>query len=224
MALYNLMLEIAGHDVVEIFGPSGSGKTSSALLVAGEALKQGKRVIYIDTEMNLDENHVASLQEAGLEYYYMTDVGEILEFLRRDPQFDVFILDSLGMPILRKFAMANAKERGEMLLKAIAISGKLKELSKRNHALVLITNQPESEFGKSVSQTALAPFGDKHIFDIKEIWRSTIRARGVGSPTIISVWAWRSRKFAYGTEIYKLAITDSGIKLSRKVGGGKDAD
>ena len=211
--LYHLFLDTAGHDVVEVFGPSGSGKTTTALLIAKEALSEGKKVIYIDTEMNLDEKMVEKLRAGGLEYYYMTSDAEIFNFLQNEPKADVYILDSLGMPILRRFARANAKERGEMLLRAIAISGTLKELSKKNHALVLITNQPESEFGKAgANEMTLAPFGDKHVFDVKEIWRSKIVARGVSS-TVISVFAWRSRKFGYGKEIFRLAITDRGVKL-----------
>ena len=211
--LYHLFLDMAGHDVVEVFGPSGSGKTTTALLIAKEALSENKHVVYIDSEMNLSEAIVKKLKEEGLEYYYMTSDSEIYNFLRNEPVADVYILDSLGMPILRRFAMANAKERGEMLLRAIAISGTLKELSKKNNALVLITNQPESEFGKTgVSEMSLAPFGDKHIYDVKEVWRSKIVARGVSS-TVVSVFAWRSRKFGYGKEIFRLAITDRGVKL-----------
>ncbi len=36
--------------VVTIYGPAGSGKTNIALLAAIEAVKKGKKVIYIDTE------------------------------------------------------------------------------------------------------------------------------------------------------------------------------
>ena len=217
--IYHALLNIVGHDVLEVFGPSGSGKTTFALLLAREALKDSKKVIYIDTEMNLDEQLVERLKEQGLEYYYMTDVAEIYSFLLNGPRADVYILDSLGMPILRNFARANAKERGEMLLKAIAISGTLKELSKKNHALVLITNQPESEFGKTEAQrTNLAPFGDKHIFDIKEIWRSDVTFRSPDK-TVVSIKAWRSRKFGYGREVAKLVITDAGVKAG--IIGGK---
>lgn len=220
--IYHALLNIVGHDVLEVFGPSGSGKTTFALLLAKEALKDDKKVIYIDTEMNLDEQLVERLRESGLEYYYMTDVAEIYNFLLNEPRADVYILDSLGMPILRNYARANQRERGEMLLKAIAISGTLKELSKKNHALVLITNQPESEFGKSESQRAnLAPFGDKHIFDIKEIWRSDVTFRAPDK-TVVSIKAWRSRKFGYGREVAKLVISDAGVKAG--IIGGKKGE
>jgi len=215
--IYKALLDVVGHDVVEIFGPSGSGKTTFALLLAKDALKEGKKVIYVDTEMNLDEKLVEELREQGLVYEYITDVAEIYSYFLNAPQADVYILDSLGMPILRNFARANAKERGEMLLKAIAISGTLKELSKKNHALTLITNQPESEFGKTnANEMTLAPFGDKHIFDIKEVWRTKLLARSVSS-TVASIYAWRSRKFGYGRELFRLAITDKGVRVRASV-------
>ena len=219
--LYHAILDIVGHDVLEVFGPSGSGKTTLALLLAKEALKEGKKVIYIDTEMNLDERLVERLKAEGLEYYYMTNVSEIYSFLLNAPQADVYILDSLGMPILWRFAKANAKERGEMLLKAIAISGTLKELSKKYHALVMITNQPESEFNKNVSKSELEPFGDKHIYAAKEIWRTKITFRSPDKTGII-VEAWRSRRFGYGREIIKLLIYDGRVKAKVLVGGNNE--
>lgn len=212
MSLYDLTLDLVGHDVVEVFGESGSGKTSFALLLISDALKKGLNVVYIDTEMNLDEKRVEALKDKGLKYYYMTDVDEIINYLKNEPSFDVLVLDSLGMPVLRKFALASMKEKGDMLLKVIAISGLLKSLSKKNHALVLVTNQPESEFGKTIaSQDDLWPFGDKHVFDIKEIWRSAVVVRGKSS-TVTKIYAWRSRKFPHGTDLLQLAIGSWGIK------------
>jgi len=46
--------EIVGNDLLQIFGPSGSSKSTFAYYIAEEAVELGLKVVYIDTERNLD--------------------------------------------------------------------------------------------------------------------------------------------------------------------------
>ena len=210
--MYRTVLSIVGHDVLELFGDTGTGKTTFAFALAIGALQEGKKVIYIDTERNIDEHLINRLKVLGLEYHYFTSISDVLNFLNNRPKADVYILDSIGMPALRHFAKANAKEKGDMLLKAIAISGLLKDLSRENNALVLITNQPESEFGKGVGVDR-APFGDKHVFDIKEIWKTEVVEKAPDK-TVTRITAWRSRRFGKGKLLARMEISNEGVKIA----------
>ena len=51
--LYERLIQITGNDTLEVFGESGSGKTTLALEVAKDAIKQGKKVLFVDTERNI---------------------------------------------------------------------------------------------------------------------------------------------------------------------------
>ena len=83
------------------------------------------------------------------------------------------------------------KQKGDTLLKLIAVFGSLKEWAYKNNGIVLVTNQPESEFNKAPGHI-LRPFGDKSQFAAKEIWE-TIKESSNPKLTRISIKAFRSR-------------------------------
>jgi len=201
------MLEELGHDTLEVFGESGTGKTTFCLEILNSV--KGKKSIYIDTEKNiLSKLSVPS----ETEYIYVSDFKELYRFiLSLKDGYKLVILDSLGLPILGEFATLNLNERGDVLLKAQAISYELKKYSQRNEALVIVTNQPESEFAKEKGHI-LRPFGDKSIYFFKEVWKTSLQF-STPNKTVCSVKSFRSRSYGRGKPLFKIIISDEGRKI-----------
>lgn len=206
MSLYEKLKEIAGNDVVEIFGPSGSGKTSFCLALAVDAVKSGKSVYFVDAERN-----VSSVPE-GIKYVYDPTLDGILNYVRYAPRADLLILDSLGFPVVAKYAEASMNERGSMLLKSVTITSYLKIWTWRNNSLAVVTNQPVSSFGKDVPEEELKPFGDKSIYGFKSIWR-TYLVKASEEETVCEIRVWRDRKFGRGKKLFNVTISDRGINV-----------
>jgi len=209
--LLDLIHSYVGNDVLEIFGETGSGKSKFALTVAREAIASGKTVFYLDTERNLSESDVRDLK--GCEYKYTPVIEEIDQIVRKLPAADVVILDSVGFPVLTTFARMNVKQRGDALLKLIAIFGDLKAWAYKNNGVVIVTNQPESEFNKGPDHI-LRPFGDKSQFAAKEIWETKFTGREP-TRTKTRISAFRSRSVGHGTKIADMQISSEGVEVSQ---------
>ena len=61
---FDLVKNIVGCDVLEIFGDTGSGKSKFVHALALEALNSGKKVFFLDTEKNLSSADIAKLNGA----------------------------------------------------------------------------------------------------------------------------------------------------------------
>ncbi len=212
MSLYDKLLKIVGFDTVQIFGDSGSGKTSFALKVVADALDDGKKVVYIDSE----RNYPREPQHDNLRYYYSPRLIDILNRCANLPEADLYVLDSIGFPVITQFSLADMKRRGDMLLKCVTLTHFLKTATFKYKALALVTNQPQSAFGKGIGLDERAPFGDKAQYGYKEIWRSYIDKAG-SDETVCTIKAWRSRKFGRGKTLFQLRITDDGIEVKEIV-------
>jgi Cdc6-like AAA superfamily ATPase len=208
--ILDLIDSYVGNDVLEIFGDTGSGKTAFVKQVANEAANAGKTVFYLDTERNLTKKDIELLK--GCTYKYTPVIEEIDSIVQKLPQADVVILDSVGFPVLTTFARMSMKQKGDALLKLIAIFGSLKEWAYRNNGVVLVTNQPESEFNKGPNHI-LRPFGDKSQFAAKEIWE-TIKQDSKPGLTTSSIKAFRSRSVGRGTPISQMKITNAGVEVA----------
>ena len=207
----NEIIELVGNDILEIFGKSGTGKTSFALTLVNEALNSKKNVLYIDTEKNLKK-------EPQCDYVYIASMQSLYNYIvgekkYAEKKYDIIVLDSLGATVLGEFATMDMKERGSALLKAEAITYTLKVYSHTNNAFVLIINQPESEFGKP-SNYRLEPFGDKHIYFVKEVWESKRLDTSNQYATVCNISAFRSRIFGRDTLLYQLTISGSPDKVN----------
>lgn len=196
------MLEEVGIDTLEVFGESGTGKTSFCL----EILKNHTgKAVYIDTERNLLK------APENCTYHYVPDFREVYKLISTLPDgYSLVILDSLGLPILGQFATMGVKERGDVLLQAQSVSYLLKKYSFKNKALVIVTNQPESEFNKEKGHI-LRPFGDKSIYFFKEVWK-TEQTFSTPGKTVCTVNAFRSRSCGRGKPLYRLEFDNSGTK------------
>lgn len=207
--LLSLINEYVGYDVLEVFGDTGSGKSKFALAVAKEAIASGKKVYYLDTERNLTPSDIASLR--GCEYKYTPMIEEIDSICQKLPAVDVVIIDSIGFPVLTTFARMKVKQKGDVLLRLIAIFGDLKQWAYKNNGVAIVTNQPESEFNKDPNHI-LRPFGDKSQFAAKEIWKTKITRRSPNATESI-IESFRSRSVGHGTRIAAMTITKDAIEV-----------
>ncbi|MCK5216240.1 MAG: ATP-binding protein [Methanosarcinales archaeon] len=207
--LLDLIQKYVGNDVMQVFGDTGTCKSKFALEVAREAIAAGKKVYYLDTERNLTTEDIDSLN--GCEYKYTPVLDEIDKIVQNLPAVDVVILDSIGFPVLTSYARLSMKQKGDALLKLIAIFGDLKIWAYRNNGVAVVTNQPESEFGKDKGHI-FRPFGDKSQFACKEIWKTEFEHRSP-TETKVSIKSFRSRSMGQRTKIASLKITDAGVEV-----------
>jgi adenosyl cobinamide kinase/adenosyl cobinamide phosphate guanylyltransferase len=207
--LLDLIARYTGNDVIEVFGNTGSGKSKFAMTAAREAIAAGKKVFYLDTERNLTQADIRDLK--GCEYKYTPVIEEIEKIVQDLPSVDVVVIDSIGFPVLTTFARMSVKQKGDALLKLISIFGDLKNWAYRHNGVVVVTNQPESEFNKG-SNHVLRPFGDKSQFAAKEIWKTEIAGR-TPETTNINISAFRSRSVGYRSAIAKLVISGKGVEM-----------
>ena len=207
--LLDLIQKYVGNDVMQVFGDTGTGKSKFALEVARESIAAGKKVYYLDTERNLTTEDIASLQ--GCDYKYTPVLDEIDKIVQKLPAVDVVILDSIGFPVLTSYARLSMKQKGDALLKLIAIFGDLKIWAYRNNGVAVVTNQPESEFNKEKGHI-FRPFGDKSQFACKEIWKTEFEHRSP-TETKVSIKSFRSRSMGQRTKIASLKITDAGVEV-----------
>ena len=208
-SLLDLIQKYVGNDVMQVFGDTGTCKSKFALEVAREAIAAGKKVYYLDTERNLTTEDIDSLK--GCEYKYTPVLDEIDKIVQKLPAVDVVILDSIGFPVLTSYARLSMKQKGDALLKLIAIFGDLKIWAYRNNGVAVVTNQPESEFGKEKGHI-FRPFGDKSQFACKEIWKTEFEHRSP-TETEVSIKSFRSRSMGQRTKIASLKITDDGVEV-----------
>lgn len=207
--LYERLIQITGNDTLEIFGESGSCKTTFALETAKDALKSGKKVLFIDTERNIVN------KPEGIDLVYFPSFIEAYNYVLALPRgYGLIILDSVGAPALGEYAKMDMKSRGDVLLKIQNIAYTLKKYTKENNALAIVTNQPVSEFNKS-KDAVLTPFGDKSIYFFKEVWSSETLS-STPDRTSCAIKTFRSRAAGRGKRLFKLEVTNAGVEVTEE--------
>ena len=167
--VWNYMILSSGSDVVNevlkggydrdiintIYGPAGSGKTLLCLLAMIEAVNEGKKVVYMDTEGGFSVERLKQLSE---------DYSKILEqtvFLRPvtfEEQKDSFeklrglVNERIGLIVVDTISMLYRLEMGKTedvyeVNKALGQQlGFLNEIARNNQIPVLVTNQVYADF------------------------------------------------------------------------------
>ena len=223
MNLYEEVMKLVADDfdVIELFGDTGTGKSTFFLEVCKAAVLAGKTVRIIDTEKNFNKKIVDEFTKRW-SYIYMADFKDTYDYIVKDKKlisekYDVILLDSLGLQVLGEFAKGTMKAKGDILLKCQAIADAMRKYAVKHKALVLITNQPQSIFGKGkeFTRNMLGAFGDKHAFFIKEIWKSFVFTQSEDM-TSCYIKAWRSRFTGKGTRLFDFTIDDDGIQVTPK--------
>jgi RecA/RadA recombinase len=208
MSVLEKVVKIVGHDTLQIFGDSGSGKTTFVTKIAVDSALQGKKVVFIDSERNLPDG----FKHENVTYFYSPRLVDIVNRCANLPAADLYILDSIGFPVITQFSLADMKRRGDMLLKCVTLTHFLKTATWKNKAIAIVTNQPQSAFGKNIGLDERNPFGDKAMYGYKEIWRTYLDKADVDE-TICTIKAWRSRKFGRGKVLFQIRIADDKIEV-----------
>jgi len=225
--LYEKIKGLVGYDTIEIFGESGTGKTTFALEIIKSFLENKKKVLLIDTEKNMlspppniDYEYKPSFDEM-YSYIINTDTkltgltDNINKAIALKKKYDLIVLDSLGLTVLGKFSLMDMKNRGEILLACEAISQVLKCYCHKNKAIALVTNQPVSDFGKSIYHIPY-PFGDKSAYFYKEIWKTRTVHTGQDYTEVI-IESFRSRKYGRKTPLFGMMINSKGTRVEARI-------
>ena len=145
--------------ITTIYGPAGSGKTNLCILCAMNTAREGKKVIYIDTENNFSIERFKQICSSISQNY--AKLLNNLVFLRPasfDEQTKTFeklkdiVNDKIGLIIFDSVAMLYRLEIGKNedvyeVNKALGMQlAYLKEIASKKHIPVLITNQVYSDF------------------------------------------------------------------------------
>ena len=217
--------------VGQIFGDTGTGKTAFCRELAEKAADAGKKVVYWDSEGNMTRKQRAAMAEhKNIEYILDRDWEDIRHMLpvtgednrtgqsiySKTPKLkkcDLFILDSIGVPVLGIYGDLKQNQKGEALQGMQGLVYRLGAWAEKNDAVVIITNQPTSEMNKTKEQIAQgSPFGDKAKYFTKEILKITIGERSEYK-TVCHLLAWRSRSRGRGAMLGKVTISDKGTEI-----------
>jgi DNA repair protein RadB len=142
--------------VTTIYGPAGSGKTNIVLLAAVNVAKQGKKVIYIDTEGGFSVARLNQLTSNSRKILSNTLFLKPTKFSEQKKAFeklkDVVNNKEIGLVVIDTIAMLYRLELGKNddvyevnreLGKQIAY---LTEIARKKNIPVLVTNQVYSNF------------------------------------------------------------------------------
>lgn len=199
-------------DIVELFGNAGDGKSKTAMKIALDAISQGKKVKYIDTERG---NTKTEREKLGTAYQYISGMTQLMQYAKNIPSdIDLLIIDSIGYPVLTEWAKLGLNDRGNALTQLIAIKDLVKDWAINNRKIALVINQPDSDFGKAADYVN-RPFGDKGQFVIKEVFRierqKTVVSAKPMTKSVIKVF--RSRYDARDTVVATVEISGDGTKI-----------
>lgn len=141
--------------ITTIYGPAGSGKTCTCILVSIGVVKNGKKVIFIDTEGGFS---VERLKQISPEYEKILENMLFFKPVNFDEQKDVFeklkdlINDRIGLVVVDTISMLYRAELGKnvdiyKINKELGLQlSYLSEICRKKNIPVILTNQVYSNF------------------------------------------------------------------------------
>jgi hypothetical protein len=216
-SMWEFLSKVIGYGNCEIFGDTGSGKTKTCIQIALDCSSEGKKVLYVDTEGNLNSGNIDIIKQAKIDYRCIAD-GKDLYRLKKDTiiPYDLIIIDSATLTITGTWAEQKSNEHGDTLQRFQGMMYKfmVECLISKKH-IVIITGQPTSTMMQSVP--TIGPMGDKVNFMIKEIYYVRAPRDPNGFVTSRTMVAWRCRSFQDGTIITKITTKQFGADLDKDI-------
>jgi len=219
---FNWIEGLVEHGVGQIFGDTGSAKTAICREIAEQAAAAGKKVIYWDSEGNMTRLQREAMEKhKNIRYVLDRDWNHIKSMMdettsKNGPKLqkcDLFILDSIGVPVLGVYGTMKQNQQGAALLAMQGLLYQLTVWAEKYDAVVIVTNQPVSEMNKTKEQIAdRHPFGDKAMFFTKEILKLVVAERNEYK-TVCNMLAWRSRSAGRGKMLATITISDKGTSI-----------
>lgn len=152
--------------ITTIYGPAGSGKTNLCLLAAVNVAKNGKKVVFIDTEGGFSVDRLNQLTgESVLKNILLLKATSFAEqqelfnklLLEINSKLGLIIVDSIVMMYRLELGMArenNNIKRITGLNRSMARQLRiLSEISRKRKIPVIITDQVYSNFAKDAQET-----------------------------------------------------------------------
>ncbi|MDR2873207.1 MAG: DNA repair and recombination protein RadB [Methanobrevibacter sp.] len=209
-------------NITQVYGPPGSGKTNIALILAVEVAKNGKKVIYMDTEGGLSIDRIEQIAKDDFEKVINNiivfephsfeeqenDLKAIKSSL--NPKSDDIVADDVDLIVLDSVvALYRLNGSNSPLLnkKLGKQMGDLSTLSRKYKLAVFITNQIYSSFNGE-GNGDITPVGG----DILKYWSKVIielEKSNVISQRVANLKRHRSMAEGIST---KFKITSDGIQ------------
>jgi RecA/RadA recombinase len=121
-----------GGDYLEFFGNAGHGKSRLLAHIAIEAKRAGKKVLFLDCEHSVSDRIKKELGDGYRRIGFM-NLEKIIEAIATVPKgYDLICFDSIGFPVLIRYAEMDMRQRGDAILKTILLRGHLKNYAETN--------------------------------------------------------------------------------------------
>lgn len=225
---YDKLLELAGNHLIEIYSDTGNGKSRLVYHIAVEAERSGKKVLYIDTEKSLPVGY-----EKQLKNYEVHTAKTALDLLKqlisrvrkaRDEDFNLIVVDSIGLPVLAALPEMSMRERGDAFQLMASLRFQMMGFA-FEHGLTIATNQPVSDLSQvSIGGKAprvsegepLPPFGGKSEFMAKLILRSETVQKSP-KQSIFKLMVYKARDRGQEYEFARFIIDNKGVSIDWKI-------
>lgn len=227
---YDKLMDLTESHLAEIYGQYGTGKSRLAHHVAVEAQNAGKRVLFIDTEGGLLDEHVKQLKN----YWYVGDSIEALEDAvakaeKQRGNYDLLVVDSVGHPVyvnyvelLKMQQKLRAYQRLAMVFRDMvrfARGERGVDMGKRR-GLAVCVNHTVSEFSRIAKELPpeepLDPFGGQIHRVPKVILRSEL-AEASPNRSVFRLLSFKLRGMPKNVEVGRFTIDSGGTKVEWKV-------
>lgn len=199
------------YDLFQVFGDTSAGKTHLMMFLAEQCAKEGKKVLYIDTEGGAGRRSLERAKNAGVTYERALSQQELKMRLKLlgNEKWESVVVDSPTLFLNEHWSEWSVQQRGEALQTLAKSYGYLKRYSQKNNAVGLIVAQPTSK----MMNPTLDIIGEKAQYFVKVTTYIRLTTNENGE-IIARQWVfWKARDHPGGKPISDIRIDDAGVHL-----------